>query len=182
VLTTELLRVRRQKGQLHLQYLRDKIADEAKIIAADFVDILSHSISESREDIDSALDAVPVPATMRVIAAGLRKLLDDRCTWDVPVGIDPEKLRRDVFLAAAAAHRALDVRGEFDRRAVLGDVAERLGTTPEAIDTALYADLRENERLVEFQSLPPDALIERYNLGSSRIAQGRARGRPRFCR
>jgi predicted nuclease of restriction endonuclease-like RecB superfamily len=174
VLTTELLRVRRQKGELHLQYLRGKIIDEAKVIAADFVDILSHSIGESREDIDSALDAVPVPATMRVIAAGLRKLLDDRCTWDVPVGIDPEKLRRDVFLAAATAHRALDVRGEFDRATVLGDIAQRLGTTPEAIDAALYADLRENERLVEFQPLLPDALIERYNLGLAQAALLRA--------
>jgi predicted nuclease of restriction endonuclease-like RecB superfamily len=174
VLTTELLRVRRKNGQLQLQYLRGPVVDEAKTIAADFGDILSHSVGASREDIDSTLDAVPVTATLRVIAAGLRKLLEDRCTWDVPAGIDPETIRRDVFLAAAAAHRALDVRGEFDRMTVLTDVAGRLGTAPEAIDAALYADLRENERLVEFQPLPPETLIERYNLGLAQAALLRA--------
>lgn len=174
MLTTDLLRYRRRNGELHLLYLRDKPADEAKVIAADYVDILMHSIGDSREDIDSALDAVPVPATMRVIGAGLRKLLDDRCTWDVPAGIDPEALRREVFLAAAAAHRALDVRGEFDRATVLSEMAQRHATSPEAIDAALYADLRENQRLVDFQPLPPDALIERYNLGLAQAALLRA--------
>jgi predicted nuclease of restriction endonuclease-like RecB superfamily len=157
-----------------LQYLHGKNVEEAKIIGADFINILSHSVGESREDIDSTLDAVPVPATTRIIAAGLRKVLDNRCTWDVPEGIDPEMLRREVFLAAAAAHRALDVRGQFDRSTVLSGIATRLGTSPEAIDTALYADLRENERLIEFLPLSADALIERYNLGLAQAALLRA--------
>jgi len=174
VLTTELLRVRKRNGELHLQYLRDEAINEAKTIAADYVGILTHSVGVSRDDIDSALDAVPVAAPMRIIGAGLRKLLDDRCTWDVPAGADPEALRRDVFLAAAAAHRALDVRGEFDRLTVLTQIAQKLGTTPEAIDVALYADLRENQRLAEFLPIPPDALIERYNLGLAQAALLRA--------
>jgi predicted nuclease of restriction endonuclease-like RecB superfamily len=174
VLTTELLRVRKRGGELHLQYLRDKIIDEVKAIAADYVGILTYSAGDSREDIESALEAVPVPAHLRIIGAGLRKLLDDRCTWDVPAGIDPETLRRDVFLAAAAAHRALDVRGEFDRLTVLTKISQKLGITPDAIEAALYADLRENQRLVAFSPLPPDALIERYNLGLAQAALLRA--------
>lgn len=174
MLTTELLRVRKRNGLLHLQYLHGKTIDEVKSIAAEFVDVLMHSIGDSREDIDSTLEGVPVPVTMRVVAAGLRKLLDDRCTWDVPAGIDPDGLRREVFLAAAAAHRALDVRGEFDRATVLMDVAQKMGVTPEAIDVALYADLRENQRLIDFQPLSPEALIERYNLGLAQAALLRA--------
>lgn len=174
MLTTELLRVRNRNGELHLQYLRDKVIDEVKAIAADFVDVLTHSIGDSRDTIEDALDAVPVPVTLRVVAAGLRKLLDDRCVWNVPTGIEPEALRREVFLAAAAAHRALDVRGEFDRATVLMEIAPKLGLTLEGIDAALYADLRENQRLNEFQPLSPDALIERYNLGLAQAALLRA--------
>ena len=174
MLTTELLRVRIRNGELHLQYLRDKNIDEVKIISADFVDVLTHSIGDSRDEIDAALDSVPVPVALRIVAAGLRKLLDDRCVWDLPAGVEPETLRREVFLAAATAHRALDVRGEFDRASVLAEVSAKLNLTPEAIDHALYADLRENQRLVEFQPLPPDALIERYNLGLAQAALLRA--------
>lgn len=174
MLTTELLRVRKRNGVLHLQYLQGKTVDEVKGIAADYADVLVHSIGDSREDIDLALESVPVPVTMRVVAAGLRKLLDDRCIWDVPAGIDPEALRREVFLAAAAAHRALDVRGEFERATVLENVAQKMGVSAEAIDAALYADLRENQRLVEFQPLSPEALVERYNLGLAQAALLRA--------
>ncbi len=174
MLTTDLLRVRRRSGQLFLQYLHGRNVEEAKVIGADFINILSHSVGESREDIDSTLDAVPVPATARIIASGLRKVLDNRCTWDVPEGIDPEMVRREVFLESAAAHRALDVRGQFDRSTVLSGIATRLGTSPEAVDAALYADLRENERLIEFLPISADALIERYNLGLAQAALLRA--------
>lgn len=174
MLTTELLRVRKRNGLLHLQYLHGKVIDDVKVIAADYVDILEHSIGDAREDLDRALESVPVPLHLRVVAAGIQKLLDDRCTWDLPEGVDPEVLRREVFLEAAKAHRALDVRGEFDRSTVLVNVAQRLGLAPETIDSALYADLRENQRLVEFQPLPPDALIERYNMGLAQAALLRA--------
>jgi len=174
VLTTELLRVRKRNGLLHLQYLHGKVIDDVKVIAADYVDILTHSIGDAREDIDRALESVPVPVHLRVVAAGIQKLLDDRCTWDLPAGVDPETLRREVFLEAAKAHRALDLRGEFDRATVLVNVAQRLGLAPEALDLALYADLRENQRLIEFQPLSPEALIERYNLGLAQAALLRA--------
>ncbi len=174
MLTTELLRVRKRNGILHLQYLQGKVIDEIKPIAADFIDVLTHSAGDSREDIESALESVPVPVTLRLVGAGLRKLLDDRCTWSVPEGIDPENLRREVFLAAAQAHRSLDVRGEFDRNTVLLTMAQKLGITPEAVDSALYADLRENQRLVDFQPISSEALIERYNLALAQAALLRA--------
>lgn len=174
MLTTELLRVRKRNGLLHLQYLHGKVIDDVKVIAADYVDILTHSLGDAREDIDRALESVPVPVHLRLVAAGIRKLLDDRCTWDLPAGVDPETLRREVFLEAAKAHRALDLRGEFDRTTVLMNVAQRLGLAPEALDVALYADLRENQRLIEFQPLSPESLIERYNLGLAQAALLRA--------
>jgi len=165
LLTSDLLRVRRKGGRVIPRYLRGPDAELARVIAADYVRILSTSQGLSREEIDASLDAVPVPADARLVALGLRKVLQDRCTWSVATGVAPEELRREVFLAAAKAHRALDVRSEFDRDAVLEDIAARLGTTKEAIDAALYADLRENELLVEFRPIDAELLLERYDLG-----------------
>jgi len=165
LLTSDLLRVRRKGGRILPRYLRGDDAELAKTLAKDFVRILGSAVGQSRDEIEAALDAVPVPADARLVGDGLRKVLDGQCTWTVPPGVDPEEIRREVFLAAAKAHRALDVRSEFDRDLVLTELAPRLGKTPAEIDAALYADLRENERLESFRPIGSDALLERYDLG-----------------
>lgn len=165
MLTSDLLRVRRKGGRILPRYLRGDDAELAKTLAKDFVRILGSAVGQSRDEIEAALDAVPVPADARLVGDGLRKVLDGQCTWTVPPGVDPEEIRREVFLAAAKAHRALDVRSEFDRDLVLTELAPRLGKTPAEIDAALYADLRENERLESFRPIGSDALLERYDLG-----------------
>ncbi|HVK70911.1 MAG TPA: DUF790 family protein [Polyangium sp.] len=157
--------MRRKGGRILPRYLRGDDAELAKTLAKDFVRILGSAVGQSRDEIEAALDAVPVPADARLVGDGLRKVLDGQCTWTVPPGVDPEEIRREVFLAAAKAHRALDVRSEFDRDLVLTELAPRLGKTPAEIDAALYADLRENERLESFRPIGSDALLERYDLG-----------------
>ena len=171
MLTNDLLRVRRKGGRVLPRYLRGDDAELAETLAKDFVRILGSSIGRSRDEIEAALDAVPVPADARLVGDGLRKVLDGQCAWTVPAGVDPEEIRREVFLAAASAHRALDVRSEFDRDTVLAELAPRLGKTPAEIDAALYADLRENERLEAFRSIGPEALLERYDLLALPTAQ-----------
>lgn len=165
MLTSDLLRFRRKGQRILPRWLRGPDAELALSIAADFLQILSNSNNQSREDIDEALSAVPVPADARLVGLGLRKVLESLCTWDVPEGIDPETVRHEVFLAGAKAHRGLDVRQEFDRNVVLAEVAAKLGQTPEAIDAALYADLRENEKLIAFRPISPALVLDRYDLG-----------------
>ena len=164
MLTSDLVRVRRKADQITAQYLRGPSAERLLPVAAAYVEILGAHTGKPRDEIDAALDAVPVPARDRVAALGLRKVLDDACEFEVPAGVDPEAIRRDVFLAAAAAHRALDVRARFDRDAVLAAAAARLGATPDALEAGLYADLRSAERLVRFAAPAPDLLLDRYNL------------------
>jgi predicted nuclease of restriction endonuclease-like RecB superfamily len=131
-------------------------------------------VGQTRDDIEAVIASLEVPARDRVAALGLRKIVEDRCTFAVAAGVDPEGLRHEVFWAAAAAHRALDLRAEFDRAAVLAEVAGRLGTTAEAIEAGLYADLRGSEVLQAFDPLPPEAVIERYNLGMAQAVLLRA--------
>jgi hypothetical protein len=169
LLTADLVRVRKRDGALTPLYIRKDARARLFPVAEALLATTNRMIGRSRDEIDAALDAIAVPARDRVATMGLRKVIEDRSEYEVTEGVDPEGLRRDVFLAAAAAHRALDVGAEFDRDAVIADVAARLGTSKDAIEAGLYADLRGSEILRRFVDLGPDALLDRYNLA---LAQG----------
>lgn len=166
MLTVDLVRARRKKDKtLAPQYLHGDAAERLYAVARYYVETHEAKIGETRDEIDEALGALEVPARDRVAALGLRKVIEDRCSFAVAGDVDPEALRAEVFWAAARAHKDLDVRAQFDRDAVLAEVAAKLGTTPAAIEAGLYADLRGSEVLQSFEPLTPAAAIARYNLG-----------------
>lgn len=164
MLTSDLLRVRRREGAVHAQYVKGEAGERLLPIARAYVDLYKRMVGRSREEIDEAVAAVHVSARDRVAALGLRKVLDDRCEYEARSADDPEEVRREVFLAAAAARRELDVRADFDRAAVLAEVGARLGRSAAELEETLFADLRGAELLKQAWPLGAEALIERYNL------------------
>jgi predicted nuclease of restriction endonuclease-like RecB superfamily len=174
LLTVDLVRARKKAGRIQAAYLRGDAASRLLPVAQFYLDTHLQMIGERRDDIDAVLATREVEARDRVAALGLRKVVEDRCEYEVAPGAEPEALRREVFWAAAKAHRALDVRADFDREAVLAEVAGRLGTTREAIEAGLYADLRGSEVLKSVEALTPEAAIERYNLGLAQAVLLRA--------
>ncbi|HLM76028.1 MAG TPA: DUF790 family protein [Polyangiaceae bacterium] len=174
MLTLDLVRVRRKEKWLIPRYLRKDAAERMLPVASALIETLGGMIGRTRDEIDAALGAIPIPARDRVPSLGLRKLLDDRSEFEVTEGVDPEALRREVFAAAAAAHKGLDVHGQFDREAVLHEVAARLNIPREALEAGLYADLRGSEILRGYQGITPEALIERYNLALAQAVLLRA--------
>ncbi len=175
MLTADLVRARKKGDKLHAAYLRGPAVERLLPVARFYLEAHAGAVGRTRDEIDAMLATFEVPARDRVAALGLRKIVEDRCTYEITAGADPEALRADVFWAAARAHRALDVRGEFDRGAVLAEAAVRLGTTPEAIEAGLYADLRGSEVLQRVDPIPPEAVVERYNLGLAQAVLLRAR-------
>ena len=164
MLTSDLLRARKRDGILQAAYVKGDALDRLLPIAHAYVDLYKRSVGHAREDIDAAAGAIEVSARDRVAALGLRKVLDDRCEYDGPSGVDPEEVRREVFLRAAAAQRSLDVKQELDRAAVLAEAGEKLGRSAEEVEAALYADLRGAETLRVPWLLGAPALVERYNV------------------
>ena len=176
MLTVDLVRVRRKKDKtLAPAYLTGESAARLLPIAAAYLATHRERIGSTRDEIDDAIAVIEVPARDRVAALGLLKVIEDRCTFEVQDGADPEKLREEVFAASARAHKALDLRAEFDRAAVLAEVAARLCLTPEAVEAGLYADLRGNEKLQTCDALTPEGAVERYNLGLAQAILLRAR-------
>jgi uncharacterized protein len=165
LLTVDLVRARRKDGKILPAYIHGAAMARLLPVARFYAETLGRLVGEKRDDVDAVLATFEVPARDRVAALGLRKVIEDRCEFEVAPGADPEALRHEVFWAAARAHRALDVRSELDRDAVLADVAARLGTTAEAIEAGLYADLRGSEILKRVTPIAPEAALERYNLG-----------------
>jgi predicted nuclease of restriction endonuclease-like RecB superfamily len=87
---------------------------------------------------------------------------------DVP----PDVIREKVFTAAADYRRQMRARPAgpghrevFHRDEILGTVAQELNIGPEALATALFADLRDENRLLSFDDMKAQSLIDRYNVG-----------------
>ena len=174
MLTVDLVRARRKGDKIHPVYLHGPAVERLLPVARFYLETFAQGVGQTRDDLDALLESQEVPARDRVAALGLRKVVEDRCTFAVAAGVDPEALRHEVFSTAALAHKALDLRADFDRGAVLAEVAGRLGTTPEAIEAGLYADLRGSEVLQAFDPIAPEAVIERYNLGMAQAVLLRA--------
>src|SRR6185503_11504589 len=76
--------------------------------------------------------------------------------------LDPAELRRAVFEAASDTWRALSPGARFDREALLAEVARAYDAAPSDLDALLFADLRSAQRIVAFEPLSAEGLVERY--------------------
>ncbi|MBI4953615.1 MAG: DUF790 family protein [Myxococcales bacterium] len=169
MLTGELVRTRRQ-GELVVPRYLDKAARVRLLpVATELVAVLAASHGQKRAHIEAALDAVACRPADRPIVLGLRKLLLDRAELAPEPGLDPELVRARLFGAAARVRRELAPLEPFVRERVVAGVAAELGLAPEALEARLFADLRQNERLVGLRPLAPEALLFRYDLA---LAQG----------
>jgi hypothetical protein len=174
LLTVDQVRARQKGGQLELVPLKGATRRRALELAASYVDLAERSVGQTREWFEGRCAEVPVGARDRKLAAGLRKLVEDRCTFDVGSEQDPADLRAVVFERAAAARRALEPGQHFDRQAVLEQVAQEQGTEAEQIERTMYADLRSEHVLLEFDSLSAERLVQQYELAQAQAVLLRA--------
>lgn len=162
MLTADLVRARRRGDELQLSSLGPKQRRRALELAQAYLEIARAHRGLARGVFLEACNHVPVAPSERKLAAGLRKLVDDRCEFEVACEHDPRVLRRDVFRAASAAQRELDEDTPFDRDAFLREQAARYAMDPAALEQALYSDLRSEQRLQHFEDMSAEALVERY--------------------
>lgn len=163
MLTTDLLRVRSVDGELRPRYLdpADPVAHE---LAAQLIAVFADHVGEPRWKLDAALRDLLGTGTAFLLHRGLAKLLADRAELDTAAVCEPEELRRRVFAAAAAARRATGPGEELDRAAILAAVAAELDSEVGAVERSLYADLKDEQILVAWESCTPEWLLQRYNV------------------
>ena len=164
MLTGDLLVYTRRDGRLTPRLLDP--AQPALLSGAEaLLDLFSAFKGRRRGELDEALRELALPAVSQRTAQGLGKLLLDRCTFEAGGAAEPRALRKALFDGAARAWRRQGVEGLARwREALLEQVAARHGLNPREVESGLYADLAENQLLVDVRALSPTALILRYNV------------------
>jgi hypothetical protein len=173
LLTSDLVRFRKKGDKVEPRWLDARAKQRLSTVAARIIDVYRAHVGRTRAELDDALRAVDVTARDRVAVLGLQKLCDDRATLERPAGLDPERVRGEVFLLSARAHREATTR-PFDRAGVLARAADALDASPEDLERALFADLRDAQVVAHFEPLGPRELLERYDLALAQAALLRA--------
>ncbi|HEY1190527.1 MAG TPA: DUF790 family protein [Gemmata sp.] len=166
MLTGKMIRVRHAKNRLVPLYVTP--SDENLLALAEQL-LLAYRGAPGRtrgEIEDEFSDLIP-EGPRGLLPAGLAKLLEDRCEFEVAADHPPDQLREAVFKAAAVerAEAAKDMR-PFNRAAVMKGAAEQLSLAipPENIDRSLFADLKDEQRVISFDDITAEQLLNRYNV------------------
>lgn len=168
MLTGNLVRVATSKMRVIPRYLpRD--SQQWLEVAESLLMIFREGVGMTRGEIESDVDELIGEGLATLAHRGLAKVLEDRAEFEVVADVPPEALRDKVFTAAAEYRnriRSADIahRKHFDRDEVLASVSQELGIDPETAAKSLFADLKDENRLLRFEDLSAQRLIDRYNV------------------
>jgi predicted nuclease of restriction endonuclease-like RecB superfamily len=167
MLTADLVDARRKDGTLVLRPLDAAGRAEALALSAAYLDAARALVGHRRAELEEVWDAVATEKTTKrfKLAAGLRKLVADACTFEAESAVDPVELRRVLFTRANEARRRDGDR--FDRARVLAEAARELGLEPEAVERGMFSDLKAEHVLRAAPTLGPASLVEAWELGQA---------------
>jgi uncharacterized protein len=162
-----MVEVRRRGDQLQLRPLSPEERTRALVLAEAYLGLARAHAADGRErgQLLEACRQIPVAAREQRLAAGLLKLVLDRCHFEEESTLDPAALRDELFARAASHRRDLPARADFDRDALLAEAAAARGVTAAVIEQALYADLPEAHRLQRAELPGPEGLLQAYDAG-----------------
>ena len=166
MLTGNLVRVRVAKSRVIPLYInRD---DPNWLEAAEsLLMIFREGAGMTRGEIQGEIDELVGEGMANLVHRGLAKVLEDRAEFEVVADEPPEALREKVFTAAAEQRRELKaagLRAPFRRDEVLRRVGEELGLQPAQVAASLFADLKDENRMLRFEDLDARRLLDRYNV------------------
>lgn len=137
-------------------YLRD---------AQNLIEIFDNSIGKKRGEIESELEDFVGTGTNYKILRGFIKLLNDRSEFETSSVTEPFEIRQKLFLEAGKCH---PVFLENEKRTeIFQKIAEEFETEPKTISNQIFSDLSQNQRLIGFETISPNDLLERYNLAQA---------------
>jgi uncharacterized protein len=176
MLTADLAMSYRRGSRITPRYLQSDDPRQLQT-AADLALIVARHRGGRRAELERALDEYIGVGTDYKILRGLIKLLSDRCEFETVCAKEPAEIRRALFTKAAAHHLERAEKAERVERGIIVDdrlrqriiaeVAVELGCSAEEVTAGLYADLSGNQRLVAFEEMSAEDLLERYNLAQA---------------
>jgi hypothetical protein len=174
VLTADLVNARRRGNELHLASFDAAARLRARAIGEVLLATAAAHVGRPREELVLALSTIDVGPREHRLKDGLAKLVEDRCEFNASEDVDPALVRREVFTRSSAARAGLQAADRFDRGPIIAEIAGQRGTSSEAIERALFADLRGAHVLVAFDAPSPDSLVASYEYGQAQAVLLRA--------
>ena len=112
----------------------------------------------TRGEIEAEIDELVGEGMATLAHRGLAKVLEDRAEFEVVADVPPETVREKVFLAAAArapCASAADgpARAVPPRGGPRGRGARSWASSPRQVAAALFADLKDENRMLRFDDL-----------------------------
>ncbi|QEH34949.1 hypothetical protein OJF2_34940 [Aquisphaera giovannonii] len=180
MLTGDLVRVRGSKDRIIPLYL-NRSSEQWLEAAESLLAIFRENVGMTRGEIEGEIDDLfGGGGKATLVHRGLAKVLEDRAEFEVVSDVPPETIRDKVFSAAAEARRklredrpapvgeadgmALSARPAFHRDEILAAVSAELKLEPEILLQGMFADLRDENRLLKFEDMTAQRLIDRYNV------------------
>jgi predicted nuclease of restriction endonuclease-like RecB superfamily len=168
VLKSELIRPRLEirGGQVRTKPLP---ADYRYLtIAGDLIALVQRYVGRSRGELAEALREYEGDSLDYPVIRGLAAVLEARCTFGGEPPADPVELRAALFRRGPVTRRQ-DLFSRATRAQVLTETAAGFGLTVEQVEDALFADLAEEQTLLDpGEPLSPGDLVARYNLELAR--------------
>jgi uncharacterized protein len=164
MLTADLAISRQRGKKIEPHYISPADANFLQV-AGDLIAIVAQHTGCRREELYAALDEYIGTGTDYRILRGLIKLLTDRCVFEISKTMEPGEIRRALFFKAKAHHPVSA--DQTIRRQVIAEVAAEVKLSADELIASLYADLPNNQRLIDFQEPAADELIDNFNLAQA---------------
>ena len=168
MLTGDLIRVRVRGKTLHPSFIdteRDSLITQAR----DLITIFERGVTQqsTRQAIEAEITDWIGDRRDHKLLRGLVKVAMDRSDFTVLAPLDPPLIRERVFKLAASRGPISIERGPLNRTIaidILEEVAGELGCSAQTVGEALYADLKQAERITTCALDGPQWLLNRYNI------------------
>ncbi|GAB4421509.1 MAG: DUF790 family protein [Anaerolineae bacterium] len=137
-------------------------------IAAELIALFRRHVGRSRGALAEALRDYEGDSLDYPVIRGLAAVLEARCAFGSEPLLNPVELRAALFQKGPTTFKP-DLFSQATREQVLAETAAAYQLTVEQIETALFADLAEEQLLLDpGEAIAPGDLIARYNLELAR--------------
>jgi len=137
-------------------------------MAGELTALFRRHVGHSRGALAQALREYEGDSLDYPVIRGLAAVLEGRCTFGNDPPANPAALRAALFRRGPVTRRP-DLFSQTTRTQVLTEVGDQFGLTAEQVATAIFADLVEEQILLDAgESLTPGELVARYNLELAR--------------
>jgi predicted nuclease of restriction endonuclease-like RecB superfamily len=159
MLPSELLVVWKRKGVIWPRYA--KLSSDNLEVASGLIEVYKQHVGEKKRVLKEFVDELEDRGYDYRFVRGLSFLLDRRGVFKCNSRVSSVDLRGKTF--KAAEEFGLPTTPE-QRSQIIEKIALDLKITPEMVEEFFYADLDRESILEKFDPLPPQELIEKYNL------------------